>query len=405
MLKHFLTFFLLIIALSACQPAAAQLESEFAASPPPAESEVQTPDKAMHFQAASTQAFQPALVTPLQHSPTPTQTRELTPSPTIITIPKTATPAQNPVTRLLFTGVIVPARCVQAHLDEIGNPDYPYEEVQHILEDADISVGSFNATMSDQVEHTGCVWTYQLVGSPENADALARTGFDLMSAATNHIKDCGLMRSWCDETFFETLGHFQRVGIQTVGAGANLSEALEPVVITVNGIRFGFVSLGDSKLSETVFATDDNPGIARLTEENMRQALDKARQISDVVIALPHWGPEDELLPNWIQRGQARYIVNAGADLVVGNHTHVIQAYQTIDEIPVFYGLGNFVFDQGLRDHRQGVILIVSFEGTRYLGYEMIPTHVDPDGRVHLADPEESAEILERLQAASGQLR
>ena len=87
----------------------------------------------------------------------------------------------------------------------------------------------------------------------------------------------------------------------------------------------------------------------------MRLALDKARQISDVVIALPHWGPEDELLPNWIQRGQARYIVNAGADLVVGNYTHVVQAYQTIDEIPVFYGLGNFVFDQGLRDHRQGV--------------------------------------------------
>jgi len=405
MLKHLLTFFLLIIALSACQPAAAQLESEFTATSKPAESELPPTDTAMLSQAAYTQTFQPALVTPSQQSPTPMQTREPTPSPTITTIPQTAKPTQNPITRLLFTGVIVPARCVQAHLDEIGNPDYPYEEVQHILEDADISLGSFNATMSDQVEHTGCVWTYQLVGSPENADALARTGFDLMSVATNHIKDCGLMRSWCDKTFFDTLGHFQRVGIQTVGAGANLSEALEPVVITVNGIRFGFVSLGDSKLSETVFATDDNPGIARLTEENMRQALDKARQISDVVIALPHWGPEDELLPNWIQRGQARYIVNAGADLVIGNHTHVVQAYQTIDEIPVFYGLGNFVFDQGLRDHRQGVILIISFEGTRYLGYEIIPTHVDPDGRVHLAEPEESAEILERLQVASGQLR
>lgn len=405
MLKRFLTFFLLIIALSACQPAAAQLEIEFTASSTPAESELLPTDTAMLPQAAYTQTFQPALITPLQQSPTPTQTRELVPSPTISPIAQTATPTQVPITRLLFTGVIVPARCVQAHLDEIGNPDYPYEEVQHILENADISVGSFNATMSDQVEHTGCVWTYQLVGSPENADALARTGFDLMSVATNHIKDCGLMRSWCDETFFDTLGHLKRAGIQTVGAGANLSEALEPVVITINGIRFGFVSLGDSKLSETVFAADDHPGIARLTEENMRQALDKARQISDVVIALPHWGPEDELLPNWIQRGQARYIVNAGADLVVGNHTHVVQAYQTIDEIPVFYGLGNFVFDQGLRDHRQGVILIVTFEGTHYLGYEMIPTHVDPDGRVHLADPEESAEILERLQAASGQLR
>ena len=159
--------------------------------PPPsrhAESELQPTDSAMLTQAASTQAFQPALVAPLQVSPTPTQTHEPKPSPTIITFPQTATPVQKPITRLLFTGVIVPARCVQAHLDEIGNPDYPYEEVQHILKGADISVGSFNATMSDQVEHTGCVWTYQLVGSPENADTLARTGFDLMSVATNHVK-------------------------------------------------------------------------------------------------------------------------------------------------------------------------------------------------------------------------
>ena len=48
---------------------------------------------------------------------------------------------------------------------------------------------------------------------------------------------------------------------------------------------------------------------------------------------------------------------------MVGNHTHVVQAIQEIDGIPVFYGLGNFVFDQGLRDHRQGIILLVKFQG------------------------------------------
>jgi len=136
----------------------------------------------------------------------------------------------------------------------------------------------------------------------------------------------------------------------------------------------------------------------------MRTALAKARQVADVVIAMPHWGSEDILLPNWIQRQQAQYIVDAGVDLVVGNHTHVVQAYQILDGVQVFYGLGNFVFDQGLRDHRQGVILLVQFEGTEYLGYELIPTHVDPDGRVHLAGAEEAAEILQRVQAASASL-
>ncbi len=342
--------------------------------------------------------------TPTTPPPTATQTSTATPSP----IPPTPSPSPTltspPITTLLFTGVIVPARCVQAKLDALGNPDYPYEEVRGIIEKADIAIGTFNATMSDRIEHTGCVWTYQLVGSPANADALARAGFDVMGVATNHIKDCGLMKSWCDETFLDTLDNLRRVGILPVGGGQNLAEALQPVVVTANGIRFGIVSLGDSKMDESVFAREDHPGIAHLSEENMRAAIAAARQVADVVIAMPHWGSEDILLPNWLQQQQARYSVQAGADLVVGNHTHVVQAFQMIDGVQVFYGLGNFVFDQGLRDHRQGVILLVRFEGTRYAGYEMIPTHTDADGRVHIADPEEATEILERVEQASQQL-
>jgi poly-gamma-glutamate synthesis protein (capsule biosynthesis protein) len=230
---------------------------------------------------------------------------------------------------------------------------------------------------------------------------MARAGFDVMSVATNHIKDCGLMKSWCDYAFFDTLDNLRRVGILPVGAGEDLEQALQPVVVTVNGVRYGFVSLGDSKLSETVFAAEGHPGIARLTEENIQAALAAARHIADVVIALPHWGSEDNRIPNWIQRQQAQMLVSAGADLVVGNHTHVVQAIQELDGVPVFYGLGNFVFDQDLRDHRQGVILLVRFLGTQYLGYELIPTHVDRDGRVHIADPEEAAEILERIEQIS----
>jgi poly-gamma-glutamate capsule biosynthesis protein CapA/YwtB (metallophosphatase superfamily) len=341
----------------------------------------------------------------------PSSTPTLTTTPTSTPVPPSPsptlspTPTELPLTTLLFTGVIVPARCVQAALDEKGDPDYPYEEVRNLIQAADISVGTFNATMSDQVEHTGCMWTYQLVGSPQNADALGRAGFDVMSVATNHIKDCGLMKSWCDFTFFDTLENLRRVGILTVGGGENLDQALEPVVVTVNGLRFGFVSLGDSKMNEIVFATQDNPGIAYLDEENIKFAVKAARQKADVVIALPHWGSEDIIIPNWWQREQAKWLVEAGADLVVGNHTHVIQAIGEMENVPVFYGLGNFVFDQGLRDHRQGAILLVKFKGAQYVGYELIPTHVDPDGRVHLAGEEESAEVLERVEQASQMIR
>jgi poly-gamma-glutamate synthesis protein (capsule biosynthesis protein) len=236
------------------------------------------------------------------------------------------------------------------------------------------------------------------VGSPDNADALARAGFDVMSVATNHIKNCN-SNTCGDRAFFDTLANLQRVGILPVGAGKDLAEAMQPVVVTVNGIRFGFVSLG--QIEPMAFAGQDSPGIAVLNQENLRSAIAAARQVSDVVIAMPHWGPEDVPVPNWSQRNLARVAVEAGADLVVGNHTHVVQAVQEIDGVKVFYGLGNFVFDQGLQDHKQGVILKIKFEGTRLVGYELVPTHVDRDGRVHLAGPQEATEIFQRIDQAS----
>jgi poly-gamma-glutamate capsule biosynthesis protein CapA/YwtB (metallophosphatase superfamily) len=319
------------------------------------------------------------------------------PSPTVM-----ATPSP-PRTTLLFTGVIVPARCVQAAIDARGDTDYPYAEVRDIITQADLAVGTLNATIGDYPPHTGCVPTYVLVGGAGNADALARAGFDVMSVATNHIKNCGLTNCG-DRAFYDTLANLARVGILAVGAGANLEAAMRPLVVTVSGVRFGIVSLG--QIEAMAFASADTPGIAPLDEANLRAAIAAARQVADVVIAMPHWGPEDSPMPNPSQRQLAQIAVEAGADLVVGNHTHVVQAIQEIDGVTVFYGLGNFVFDQTwARDHQQGVILRVTFEGSRFAGYELLPTHVDGDGTVHLAGAAEADEILARIAAASSRLR
>lgn len=298
--------------------------------------------------------------------------------------------------------MIVPARCVQAAIDESGDSDYLYDEVRQIINQADLAVGTLNATISDYPPHTGCVPTYVLVGGSENADALASAGFDLMSVATNHIKNCGVSNCG-DRAFFDTLENLRRVGIAPVGAGDNLQEAMKPYVVEINGVRFGFVSLG--QLEPLTFATDEKPGIAILDEANLRSSIQAARQVSDVVVALPHWGPEEVAVPNWSQRELARVAVEAGADLVVGNHTHVIQAIEDIDGVTVFYGLGNFVFDQNWAlDHQQGVILLVTFQGSKMVDYLLIPTHVDFDGRVHIAGDQEAAEILARIAQVSRSL-
>jgi len=83
-----------------------------------------------------------------------------------------------------------------------------------------------------------------------------------------------------------------------------------------------------------------------------------------------------------------------------------VQAIQEIDGVPVFYGLGNFVFDQTWADdHQQGVILLVRYVGDKYLGYELIPTHVDGDGHVTIAQPDEAQQILDRIEATSRAVR
>jgi poly-gamma-glutamate synthesis protein (capsule biosynthesis protein) len=292
---------------------------------------------------------------------------------------------------------------VQAAIDARGDPDYIYDEVRQVISQADLAIGTLNATISDYPPHTGCVITFVLVGDSRNADALQRAGFDVMSVATNHIKNCGI-GDCGDRAFIDTLDHLRRVGILPVGAGMSLEEALQPVVLEIGGVRFGIVSLG--MIEAMTFAAEDKPGIAVLNDENLPAAIQAARQVSDVVIAMPHWGPEDSPLPNEYQLHYAQAAVAAGVDVVVGNHTHVVQAIQQINGIDVFYGLGNFVFDQNWDlAHQQGVILLLNFEGSVYKGYELIPTHVDFDGTVHLAGPDEAAQILARIQQASESLK
>ena len=343
----------------------------------------------------------------LEESSTPTPVNTSTPTPMAVALP-TETPTEQPLPQitLLFTGVIVPARCVQAAIDARGDANYIYDEVREIISSADLAVGTLNTTLSDLSTHTGCIETYVLVSDSRSASAAAAAGFDVMSVATNHIKNCA-GASCADDynwAFLDTLDNLLANGIAPVGAGMNMAEALRPVVVDVQGIRFGFVSLG--MVEPLAFAGNYSPGIAELSDENLRAAIDSARQVSDVVITMPHWGPEDTSEPNSYQLHYAQVAVEAGADVVVGNHTHVVQAIQQLDGIDVFYGLGNFVFDQTWDlAHQQGVMLQLYFSGKDYTGYNLIPTHVDGDGTVHIAGPDEADEILQRIEAASENLK
>ncbi len=294
----------------------------------------------------------------------------------------------------LFVGNIVPARCVRAAADERGDDRYIYAEVAPIIRQADYAFALLNGSLTDRVPATGCVRTFVLVGDPHHAETLAWAGFDAVNVATNHVKNGG------DGAFLDTLDAIRAAGLAVLGGGVNLEEALRPLVLTFGGVRYAFVALNE--IEERSFAGSDTPGAAPLTEANLQTAMQAARAQADVVIALPHWGPEYDATPLYEQRRWAQRFVDAGADVIVGNHSHVVQGMDILDGVPVFYSLGNFVFDQSWSlETQQGVILLLTFEGTRLVAYRFIPVHTDHDGTVHLAPPAEAEVILQRIWHAS----
>jgi poly-gamma-glutamate synthesis protein (capsule biosynthesis protein) len=238
-----------------------------------------------------------------------------------------------------------------------------------------------------------------LIAPESMAQGLQFAGFDVITVATNHIKDCGDEGYRCnDQSFFDTLDAITSLGIKPVGGGRNLSEARQPVILEKQGIRFAF--LGIDQINSRVWATENTPGVAPISEEYLVQVkadIKSAKAAADVVIVLPQWGTEYASIPDPYQRQWAQEFINAGAALVVGNHPHIIQPVESFDNGLAFYALGNFVFDQGQNHRREGVALQVTFNGTELADWQLIPVNINYyTHQPNWADGEDAVKILAR---------
>ena len=354
----------------------------------------------------------PAVYTSTAPPPTPLPTTtavpatETQPPLTATEVPATATanPTALPEIELLFTGDINPGRCVYTKAQAAGDMALPYRPLADILQGADITIGSLDGTLSDYNPPNPCVETHRnLLGPAEMVEGLAFAGYDVMATATNHAKDCGLVRGCVHNAMFDTLLNLEAAGIQGVGTGANLDEAIAPVVITVEGVRFGFVAM--TAINHELWATETEPGAAPYKTEVYLEAIRRARAAADVVVVLPHWGREFSNVITHEQHAAAARMVEAGATLVVGNHPHRVQGVETFPNGAVAaYALGNFVFDMTWSDGTlftiQGIMLRARFRGTALVEVELLPIHIHDDFQPRLAETDEAAAILAEVEAS-----
>ena len=186
----------------------------------------------------------------------------------------------------------------------------------------------------------GKAWTFR--SDTKNVSILKELGVDIAGLANNHVFDYGR------EAFLDTLDTLKNAGIPYVGAGRNIEEASSPVYIEAGGIKIAYVAATRAeKYILTPEAGENTPGVLRCYDTaGFVQAIKKARTQADFVIALPHWGTERSTVLEKAQTSSAREYIDAGADMVIGAHSHCLQGIEFYNGKPVIYSLGNFWFDR-----------------------------------------------------------
>lgn len=182
---------------------------------------------------------------------------------------------------------------------------------------------------------------YTFRAHPKNIKYLKKLGVDIAGLANNHVYDYG------KNAFLDTISCLKEKGIQVVGAGKDRREARKAAYFTVRGKTFAVVAATRAeKYIMTPGAGKDSPGVFRTYDDSAYvRAIRKAKKKADYVIAYVHWGMEYSTELEKAQLTQARDYIDAGADAVVGAHTHCLQGTGIYKGAPIFYSLGNFWFN------------------------------------------------------------
>lgn len=246
---------------------------------------------------------------------------------------------ESPVRTLLFVGDMMFDREVKTQIVREQDPLYPFARIADRLRLADITFGNLEGPVSDRGINQGSKYSFRFepVGTMQ---ALSFAGFDVVSVANNHVWD------WGKEALVDTITHLDAAGIGHVGAGRNVEEANAPFIAQLDSTRIAF--LGYTNLyPRSLEAGADYAGISSYKASSSANQIRKLKaEGADIVVVSFHWGEEYATSSNAAQQEIAHGLIDAGADLVIGHHPHVVQEVERYKDGWIAYSLGNFVFDQ-----------------------------------------------------------
>lgn len=239
--------------------------------------------------------------------------------------------------KILFTGDIYPGGQAAEILND-NSKNTTVEWVRSITAQYDHAISNLEAPLCKASK------TYQpiiktgpnICGYESSVEGIKAMGFNIVSLANNHIMDFG------DEGLFDTLKICKRNNIKTYGAGTSLTDARKALVVSNEKTSVSLLAFAENEFGNTNGNyAGGNP--LKLTD-NFRD-IQKAKSQSDYVVISLHGSHEHYQLPSPAIKDICRFYVEAGADAVIVHHTHCFSGYEVYNNAPIFYSLGNFIFD------------------------------------------------------------
>lgn len=229
----------------------------------------------------------------------------------------------------------------------------PFKNVENVTKNADLLLMNFeNPITTSDIAYKGDVALKAHPAYTKLAKANLNT---ILALANNHIFDYG------EIGLNDTIKYIKENGMKSIGAGNNKEEATKPIVEEINGRKIvilnymdqdNFKEYSQSEMPQATSASNgtgasgSNSGYAAIDWDIVKKDIDANKQGADLVIVYLHYGNEYSRSPNNHQKEISKKFIDYGADIVVGSHTHVTQGVEVYKNKPIFYGLGNFVFDQ-----------------------------------------------------------
>lgn len=241
----------------------------------------------------------------------------------------------------------------------------------------------------------GKAWTFR--AHPDRVKYLKEMGVDLALLANNHVYDYG------KDAMLDTLDTLTNADIKYFGAGENLEEAMKPVYVELGGKKVAFVAASRAEKNKmTPQATEEEPGILRCYDPTLFiEVIKEARANADFVVACVHWGTERSTVLEDAQLETARQYIDAGADMIIGSHSHCLQGMEYYNSKPIVYSLGNYWFDEYYEDTMLVNVRIYGDINGSNVELSVVPGMQDDGKTVIFTDDSEKERVYQHLEDIS----